>query len=136
VDGNGVPIGFLIESANVSEFKLAEPVLATIKIKGRRGKPKSRPKVMVGDKGYDSKVIRRALKRRGIRPCIPHRWHKNLTEKEDIEDYAKRWHVERTFAWIGNFRHLTLRYERKISSFLAFVTLVIGLICLGILVSG
>ena len=32
--------------------------------------------------------------------------------------YRKRWKVERTFAWLGNFRRLVVRYERHIKLFL------------------
>lgn len=41
-----------------------------IKPKGR-GRPKQRPKRVVGDKGYSSRAIRTLLRRRGIRLTIP-----------------------------------------------------------------
>jgi hypothetical protein len=31
-----------------------------------------------------------------------------------------RWKVERTFAWLGNFRRLLVRHERYLSTFRAF----------------
>jgi len=136
VDGEGIPLGLLVEAANKSEFKLAEPVLATIRVKGGRGKPKNRPQVLVGDKGYDSKDLRRELKRRGIKPVIPHRWHKDLKEAEEIKQYKQRWHVERTFAWLGNCKRLLVRFERLISMFLGLFYLSAALICLRKLVSG
>jgi Transposase DDE domain len=34
--------------------------------------------------------------------------------------YAERWKVERTFAWLGNFRRLLVRHERYLSAFRAF----------------
>jgi transposase len=34
--------------------------------------------------------------------------------------YAERWKVERTFAWLGNFRRLLVRHERYLSVFRAF----------------
>ena len=34
--------------------------------------------------------------------------------------YRKRWKVERTFAWLGNFRRLVVRYERHIQMYQAF----------------
>jgi transposase len=33
--------------------------------------------------------------------------------------YAERWKVERTFAWLGNFRRLLARHERYLSAFRA-----------------
>lgn len=44
--------------------------------------------------------------------------------------WRKRWHVERTFAWVGNFRRLVVRYERLISVYAAFLMVACILICL------
>jgi hypothetical protein len=40
-------------------------------VKGRRGRPRSKPDKMYADKGYDSKMNRRALRRRGIALVSP-----------------------------------------------------------------
>jgi transposase len=40
-----------------------------------------------------------------------------------------RWVVERTFAWLNQFRRLRVRYERRADIHLAFVTLGCILIC-------
>lgn len=40
-----------------------------------------------------------------------------------------RWVVERTFAWIRQFRRLTVRYERRADVHLAFLKLAACLIC-------
>jgi hypothetical protein len=37
--------------------------------------------------------------------------------------------IERTMAWLTGYRRLTLRYERKPSHFLAFLTLGATLTC-------
>ena len=37
-----------------------------------------------------------------------------------LRRYRKRWKVERTFAWLGNFRRLVVRYERHIKMYQAF----------------
>ena len=57
------------------------PCLNTVlKIKRiRRGKPKQRPRYLVGDKGYDAQRIRRTLRRQHITPIIPKR--KNAKHK-------------------------------------------------------
>lgn len=130
VDGEGVPLGLLLDAANKSEFKLAEPTLNTIKDLPHQ------PEVVVGDKGYDDKAFRRLIQDRGMRDCIPHRWHKDLQRLEDILEYLKRWHVERTFAWFNNFRHLTTRYERYLSTFSGFICLAASLIGMRKLVFG
>jgi transposase len=138
VDDNGTPLGIMIESANVSEIRLAGPVLATIKVPRRKGKPKTRPKELVGDKGYDSRAFRRELRGRGIKPCIPYRdfGHARKGRKPDLSDYKERWHVERSFAWIQDFRRLLTRFDRLKMMYLAFLYLAAILICIRPLVSG
>jgi hypothetical protein len=42
----------------------------------------------------------------------------------------ERWKVERTFAWLGNFRRLLVRQERHLSTFRAFFLVAFVLISL------
>ena len=44
VDGNGLPLGFHLDSANKAEVKLAEQTLDTIRVARPRGRPKRRPR--------------------------------------------------------------------------------------------
>ena len=71
VDGNGLPLGFHLDSAKVAEVRLAEQTLDTIRVARPRGRPKRRPQKLVADRGYDSSAFRAALRRRGIEMCIP-----------------------------------------------------------------
>lgn len=87
-----IPLGLPVDGANRSEFKLGEPTLNTIWGMGHQ------PAVLVGDKGYDDQTFRRVIEGRGMRDCIPHRWHKDLSRLKDILEYLKRRHIERTFA--------------------------------------
>ena len=132
VDGQGVPLGLLVDSAQRAEIRLAELTLATIHVPQRRGRPKTRPRELVADKAYDSQAFRERLRCRGIRPCIPHRRGKRPRRgpKPDLVGYRERWHVERTFAWLGSFRRVLVRYERSSALYLAFVTLAAIVVCL------
>ena len=131
VDGQGVPLGLLVASAQRAEIKLAEPTLATIHVPQHRGRPKTRPQELVADKGYDSQAFREWLRCRGIRPCIPHRRGKRPRRgrKAELAGYRERWHVERSFAWIQTFRRVLVRYERDAAIYLAFVTAAAILVC-------
>ena len=45
----------------------------------------------------------------------PHRKNRSKAPTQDgraLRRYRRRWKVERTFAWLGNFRRLVVRYER------------------------
>jgi transposase len=133
VDGQGVPLGGSIASASPAEVKLAEGTLATIKVPRQgRGRPRTRPKRLVGDKAYDSDKLRASLGGRGIRLLVPYR--RNRKERKpspEVEErYQHRWKIERTFAWLGNFRRLVVRYERLITVYLGFFHLACIIIAL------
>src|SRR5215211_4524142 len=132
VDGHGTPLGLLVASAQQAEVRLAEPTLATIHVPQRRGRPKTRPRELVADKAYDSQAFRERLRCRGIRPCIPHRRGKRPRrgQKPDLAGYRERWHVERSFAWLGSFRRVLVRYERQVAVYQALVTLTAIVVCL------
>jgi transposase len=124
-DGRGIPLATLVDSAQKAEVNLAEPTLNRIRVPRKRGRPRKRPKSLVADKGYDSRGFRQRLRRRGIRPCIPERRGKRPRRgrKPDLSDYRHRWIVERTVAWLGNFRRLVVRYERLTSVYHGFLTI-------------
>jgi len=131
-DGRGIPLGTLVESAQKAEVKLADSTLAKVKVRRARGRPRSRPKEVVADKGYDSDPLRRRWRGRGIKPCIPRRRSRkpHRGQKPDLEGYCHRWIVERTFAWLGNFRRLVVRWERHAHIYLAFLLIACAIISL------
>jgi hypothetical protein len=43
--------------------------------------------------------------------------------KPDISSYRLRWIIERTLAWLGNFRRLVVRYDRHLSVYQGFFNL-------------
>lgn len=92
---------------------------------GRRGRPRRRPDKLHADKGYDHARCRRECRQRGIRPRIARR---GIESSQRLGRH--RWVVERTLAWLGRFRRLTVRYERRADIHLAFATLGCALICL------
>ncbi len=119
VDGQGIPLGSPLASASP-----AEETLDAIKVsRTARGRPKKRPARLIGDKGYDSDPLRKRLKHLKIDLIVPHRRNRKKPKTQDgrkLRRYRKRWKVERTFAWIGNFRRLVVRYERQIKMYRAF----------------
>ena len=56
----------------------------------------------------------------GIEPIIPaRRNHRRATHQDGrkLRRYRHRWIVERTFAWLGHFRRLVVRYERLVVTY-------------------
>jgi transposase len=136
IDGNGLPLGFHLDSANCAEVKLAEQTLDTIQVARPHGRPKQRPAKLVADRGYDSRAFRHALRRRGIQMCIPAKrrpvtWRRKrgrpVVARKD--DYRQRFKVERSFAWLGNYRRLLIRWEHGSSIYRSFFACAIMRLC-------
>ena len=67
--------------------------------------------------------VRQRLARRGIELIVPHRKNRRKPPTQDgraLRRYRRRWTVERTFAWLGNFRRLVVRYDRSLTIYHAF----------------
>ncbi|MFI5271573.1 MAG: IS5 family transposase [Ktedonobacterales bacterium] len=136
VDGNGLPLGFHLDSAKMAEVTLAEQTLDTIRVARPRGRPKRRPEKLVADRGYDSQAFRAALRRRGIGMCIPPKrrpakWRakRGRPVVARKEEYRLRYTVERSFAWLGNFRRLLIRWERLFSVYRSGFAFAVMLLC-------
>jgi transposase len=125
VDGRGVPLGNYLHSASPAEVKLAETTLATIRVgrSHRAGRPRQKPLRVIADKAYDSDPLRKRLRRRGIELICPHKRNRVRPATQDgraLRRYKRRWVVERTNAWLGNFRRLVVRYDRSLTIYGAF----------------
>ena len=86
-----------------------------------RGRPRLRPKRVIGDKGYSSKKIRRYLRRRGIEYTIPRRCNETRTGPFNKGLYKDRNRVERLINRLKQFRRVATRYEKRAVNFLAMV---------------
>ena len=92
---------------------------------GKRGRPRCRPDKLHADKGYDHRRCRRECRARGIKSRIARR---GVESSQKLGRH--RWVVERTLAWLNQFRRLTVRYERRADLHLALTTLACAVICL------
>lgn len=90
------------------------------------------PDRIIADKGYDARYLFDAMKARGVDLIAPHlRNRKNpYQDGRKLRRYRRRWIVERTNAWLFNFRRLVVRYEQKLENFRAFIHLACALIAL------
>jgi transposase len=135
VDGTGIPLNFLTEAANISEYKLALATIDGISVAGRPLHPRKHPEQLVADKGYDAAWLRRAIRNRNMKPYIPKRRKRGQKEEPQYNEkikpmYATRWIVERTNAWLQNYRRITIRWDRSADTYEAFIELACILICL------
>lgn len=133
-DGVGTPLGAYLDAASPSEVKLLGKTLKTVSVRRLGpGRPRTRPKRLIADRGYDSDPLRERLLERGIRPIIPHRANRKKPPSQDgreLRRYRKRWIIERTIAWRGYFRRLTVRWDRMMETYRGFFHMACALITL------
>jgi transposase len=124
-----VPVSAILTGANRNDVTQLLPLVdAIVPIRGVRGRPLRKPKVIYADRGYDSETHRRRLRERGIRPIIARR------RTEHGSGLGKfRWVVERTHSWLHNFRRLRIRFDRRADIHEAFLTFGCSLVCWNIL---
>ena len=123
---DGVPMVVLQSPANTHDSRLFEPLIDAVPpIKRPRGRPRKRPEKLHSDKGYDYPRCRAALTERGIKVRIARR---GVDSSQRLGRH--RWVVERTLAWLSQYRRLTVRYERRADIHQAFLHLGCALICL------
>ncbi len=109
------------------DSKRLEPILRKVHVKQKRGRPKSRPRRLAGDKAYSSDTIRGFLKDRGIEPIIPHKDNEKARhdpeQKFDKETYKRRSIVEQSIGWLKECRRIGTRFEKLAINFLAMIKL-------------
>jgi transposase len=118
-DASGVPLAVCAASASAHEVTLVETTLAGSFLD-------EQPQRLIGDRAYDSDPLDAALRQRGIEMIAPHRRNRKKPKTQDgrkLRCYKRRWKIERLFAWLGNFRRLVVRYERRVENYLGFVRL-------------
>jgi len=121
-----MPLSCSTTPANGSEREQVMPLLDSMVVKSNRpGRPRKRVKVLAADKGYDSKDLRAALRKRGIRPQVPKRtWKTRKNRGRPIKISVPRFQQERCFAWFQRkYRRLVVRWERISACFNAFISL-------------
>lgn len=126
VDRNGIPLARpTLTAANDHDSNHLGPVLDSIRpIRRRRGRPRRRPAKLHADKAYDHKRCRLDCRLRGIKARIA---------RIGVESSSRlgrfRWVVERTLAWLHNYRRLAVRYDRRDDIHQALLTLGTIMIC-------
>jgi transposase len=123
-DGQGVPLGVELASATPHECTLIESTLQQVAVpRAGRGRPRKNPERLIYDRAADNDALRRRLARRGIELVCPNRGNKRVKTQDGrrLRRYSRRWKIERTIAWLQNFRRLVVRYERHTKMLRAFV---------------
>ena len=124
-DGTGVPLGISLTGGHRNDVTQLLPLVDGVApVRGKRGRPRQRADRVLADRGYDFDKYRRQLWQRGVKPVIARRGVEHGSRLG-----SERWVVERTFAWLHNFRRLRTRYERRAELHEAFMRLGCAVIC-------
>ena len=86
-----------------------------------RGPPRVRPHRICADKGYAKGVIRRYLRRRGIRITIARRTNEHRGGAFDRVIYRTRNLIERLINRLKQFRRVATRYEKRAENYEAML---------------
>jgi transposase len=118
-----VPLAVRLTGANRNDSQEALALVDAIPpLTGERGRPRLRPDCVLGDRGYDAVALRRGLRTGHIVPLLAMR-------RTEHGSRLGRWVVERTFAWLNQFRRLRVRYDKRADLHEAFLSLGCALIC-------
>jgi transposase len=117
-DAKGVPLATSLSSANRHDSTYLFALLASLP-RSLRGKIIS----LYADRAYDSAAFRARLQNEGIKPFLAKR---GTAHGSGLGTH--RWVVERTIAWLHQFRRLRIRYERHGFMHRAFLSLAASLI--------
>ncbi len=130
VDGQGVPVGKQLASASPHESKLIEATL-------EKSFAPDKLQRLIYDKAADSTALRQRMADRGIDLIAPDNRcrTKQVQDQRKLRRYRRRWKMERTFAWLGNYRRLLVRYENKLHVYSAFFHLACIMIVLRIMLT-
>ena len=109
------PLSFVLTPGQAGDSPQFTRVVDKIKVRGRRGRPRTRPDAVAGDKAYSSRGNRAYLRKRKIRAVIPEKVDQAANRKKkgsrggrpvhhDTELYKDRNTVERCINRLRNWR--------------------------------
>jgi transposase len=130
VDGNGVPLSALLLPGQTHESTQFEALVGSVVVQRAKGRPRSRPRRVGGDKAYHAQRIRHWLRAHGVGAVIPPRRGRGKRRagrplSYDQERYRGRNVVECCIGWLKECRSLATRFEKLAVHFLGMVHLAI-----------
>ncbi|MGW1926075.1 IS5 family transposase [Streptomyces massasporeus] len=124
------PLAFVLTAGQAGDAPAFTDVMSRLRVPRQRGRPRTRPDVVLADKAYSSRAIRDHLRKRGIRAVIPvpadQRSHRQRRGSRggrppafDRETYKQRNTVERCINRLKQWRGIATRYEKTATIYLA-----------------
>jgi transposase len=121
-EGHRKPLVFILTGGERHEQTVLESLMERGAVRRvGRGRPRIRPKRLVGDKGYSTEKVRGYLRRRGIGIVLPHRADQRASSLFDRRVYRERNRIERLINRLKQFRRIATRYEKRAANYLAML---------------
>ncbi|MFJ7985711.1 IS5 family transposase [Streptomyces sp. NPDC096351] len=124
------PLAFVLTAGQAGDAPAFTHVMARLRVPRRRGRPRTRPDLVLADKAHSSRAIREHLRKRAIRAVIPvpadqrgHRLRRGSRGGRppafDREAYKQRSTVECCINHLKQWRGIAIRYEKTATIYLA-----------------
>lgn len=135
VDGHGRPMVVLLSPGQAGDAPIFTQLMRHLRVpRFGRGRPRTRPERVRGDKAYSSRAIRAHLRQRGITAVIPepadqtgHRIRRGRSGGRpptfDAVDYKGRNVIERAFNLLKQWRGIATRFDKLAIVYRAAVVL-------------
>lgn len=114
VDALGNPLRYQISAGNTNDCVVGYEMLQQENVVGKN---------VIADRGYDTDQILEYLTALQANAVIPSRKHRKVQRNTDWYLFKERHLVECFFNKLKHYRRLATRYDKKVSSFLAFLNL-------------
>ena len=128
-DGAGLPLAFTLTPGQRHELTAFERTLKAVRLPGLRGRPRTRPKHLAGDKATSYRPVFAYLRQRRIKPVIPPRKGGNMDQgcprTFDPDLYRRRNTIERGVGWLKSCRFIATRHEKLAINFAAIAELAV-----------
>ena len=113
-DSCGFPLSFEVTGGQVHDCRAAPELIGKMPVTD----------FVIGDKGYDSKALRKRIEEKGSCPVIPRKGNsKGGNDDIDWCLYKYRHLVENLFARMKHFRAIATRYDKLKRNYLSMVAL-------------
>lgn len=117
-DENGIPLAIVLAPANRNDFLQTELTFESFAIE--RPDPQTFAQHLCLDKGYDCVEVDQILEKWNYIGHIRRKGEPDLPPENRISK-PKRWVVERSHAWLNNYRSLFIRWTKKSINYIAFL---------------
>ncbi len=140
VDECGAPLALHVTGANEHDkWSAADLMLAIVVAPPTQDECEQH---LCADKGYDYDDVHSAVEQAGYISHIKHRRRRNEPKVEEcpapgeLSYPARRWVVERTFAWLNKRRAIRIRWAKKVTNWLALLQFACAHILLNMAIYG